>query len=807
MGRFVLMTVILCGVVSLAAAGVCAPSAWYIQALDAATHASGETSLALDANGYPHISFFDVNPEALKYAVWNGSSWNIQTVTTSSSPSTYTSLALDANGDAHISYYASYGLSYAAWNGSSWDIQDVDGGGDVGRYCSLALDANGDPHISYYDATNHDLKYAAWNRSRWTVETVDSEGWVGKYTSISLDANDYPRVSYHDWTNQDLKYAARGMHTWTIQTVDRIGAVGESTSLALAGTGYPRISYYARPPLYDLKYAAWNGTRWNIQTVDSQGMVGDLTSLALDASGYPHISYRDYTNGALKYAVWNGSWWDIETVDSAGSVGLWSSLVIDADGFAHISYLVGGPATDVKYATARPPAAASHELPAAGYYMISFPLTPSSATVHDVLCDDLGDGNYYMWRWHGGGYAVVPTSLPQCQYATTSTQRAYWLLSAAATLDIDVGGTLAGGDQVIPLQTGWNMVAAPYEATLDSLQVDNGGDVRSLADAEAAGWVLATFYYSHDGTGSYSTVTIGQTPADTLALWHGYWVLAALDCSLVVPEPTGGGATARRVAERAPAGLAWTLDVRARCGSFVDRITIAAADAASDDFDGFALDKPKPPPSPDEGRLRIALKSDAETNGPLRAIADLAMETKRTGQEAPEWQFSVSGGVKGNPVMLSWPNVSRLPRDRRAILTDRDTGHRTFMRTRADYQFGAPGDGSSRNFTVTLGPAHQGALLITSLSAAPLRGSRGAELRFSLSADATVHISILNVAGRLVERARESLAVEAGGHTVTWVGRSMSGTALPNGLYLCVLSARAPDGEQARRVCAIALRR
>ncbi len=183
------------------------------------------------------------------------------------------------------------------------------------------------------------------------------------------------------------------------------------------------------------------------------------------------------------------------------------------------------------------------------------------------------------------------------------------------------------------------------------------------------------------------------------------------------------------------------------------------------------------------------------------------METKSTVQDAAEWKFTVTGGVEGDTVTLSWPELSLLPKDRVAILKDHDTGKRTFMRTRSQYEFSAPGASSSRSFAVTVKRAQQAGALISSFSVVPLRGARGAEIAFSLSADASVDISALNVAGRLVQRVRQATAAEAGTHTVTWDGRSLSGTALPNGLYLCVLSAKAPDGRQARAVRPVRLAR
>ena len=98
----------------------------------------------------------------------------------------YTSLRLDGQGNPNISYYdvTNGDLKYASKSsGGVWTIENVTQPGyNVGRYTSLDLDALGYPHISYYDLTNHDLKYASKSGSGWTIETVPS----------------CPRASLHD---------------------------------------------------------------------------------------------------------------------------------------------------------------------------------------------------------------------------------------------------------------------------------------------------------------------------------------------------------------------------------------------------------------------------------------------------------------------------------------------------------------------------------------------------------------------------------------------------------------------------------
>ena len=359
--KTILATIVAVGLVVMAGSQLTDPgpmngSGWNIYTVVFTGPGDQQYSLALDSNDNPHVSYFEVGYNILKYAKWDGSSWNIETVDSGylGAPiGEYSSIALDSNDNPHISYYAGSpdnDLKYAKWDGSGWNIETVDSADDVGWCTSLALDGSDNPRISYYDYTNHDLKYAKWDGSGWNIEMVDSDGGVGWCTSLALDSSDNPHISYMDDTNYDLKYAKWDGSSWNIETVDSDGFAGWYSSIALDSSDNPHISYYDHTNYYDLNYAKWDGSSWNIEAVDSAGEVGEYTSMALDSNDNPHISYYDRTNQDLKYAKWDGSSWNIETVDSAGDVGYWTSLALDSDDNPHISY-ADRSNDDLKYAT------------------------------------------------------------------------------------------------------------------------------------------------------------------------------------------------------------------------------------------------------------------------------------------------------------------------------------------------------------------------------------------------------------------------------------------------------------------------
>jgi hypothetical protein len=327
---------------------------WEIEKVDWEGDVGESTSIALDNENHPHISYYDRTNTALKYTKWTGDSWEISTVDSESDVGQYTSLALDVNDYPHISYYdaANQDLKYAKWDGESWKITTLDSFGEVGGYSSIAVGNNGDVHISYYNGTIDlitrldALKYAHWNGESWKIETIDYDADVGRFTSIALDGDGNPHISFIDCSNRLIKYTRWTGSSWDTKTIgpvnrqtENINDYGSGTSLALDSNDFAHI-VYVEGIYHSLRYARWDGNDWIIENVSYVCQVLLHVSIALDSDDNPHITYFSRFENTIHYARWTGIKWDIVYVDNTGGFtnGGFNSLALDEEGYAHISY-------------------------------------------------------------------------------------------------------------------------------------------------------------------------------------------------------------------------------------------------------------------------------------------------------------------------------------------------------------------------------------------------------------------------------------------------------------------------------------
>ncbi len=167
---------------------------------------SSGTSLALDANDVPHVTYNGPGL-ALRYASRAGGVWTRETIEPSGC-NVWAPIAFDGEGIPCVAYSTADGTWFARRVGGAWTIEAVTSFAPFGfSTLSMALDSEGEPHLLYNPAFSGNLYYARRVGGVWTEELiVDWENNVGHASTLVLDANDNPHIAFLDGTAEDIYY-------------------------------------------------------------------------------------------------------------------------------------------------------------------------------------------------------------------------------------------------------------------------------------------------------------------------------------------------------------------------------------------------------------------------------------------------------------------------------------------------------------------------------------------------------------------------------------------------------------------------
>jgi WD40 repeat protein len=402
------------------------------------------------------------------------------------------------------------------------------------------------------------------------------------------------------------------------------------------------------------------------------------------------------------------------------------------------------------------------------------------------------------------GVSIVRWDATAQRYAQATELRVgeAYFIKATNPVQPNLFGEPITGEITIPLKPGWNLIAnptlAPIEWRLDGVLVQRGSERRSLRAAQQAGWLDGYLWAwrqdpSNPMHGQYQFVYDAselQGVVSTLEPWQAYWILARVECTLVL-----NAAPSRAVqVPLAPSDSVWTLQVEAASARGSGVVWLGVAQGRSVQ----AMLAPEPP----DGELPIQVRV-------RRAEGVFAADVRPTLTRDACWRLEVvvAPSDQPQPIRLRIHQATYLPRGVNLALVDEQSGARRPLRSAgASLTFTAPPEGGVFRFAIE--PIARQTLLRV-LNPTVRGGTRAGEtltLGFTLTAEAQVQVQI-RTGSRTVRTLSDTRTRSAGLQEFIWDGRDDAGIHLPPGAYLAEITAVSADGQVARAVAPIIVRR
>lgn len=452
---------------------------------------------------------------------------------------------------------------------------------------------------------------------------------------------------------------------------------------------------------------------------------------------------------------------------------------------------------------------------AAGWYRFAVPVAPEEPAPAEVLAS-LGepDSDWLLYDYVQGRYYCHPDP----NVRDFARGRGYWMRVIEGGT-VQVSGTAAPPSEpvAIELPRGWSIIGCPFDQAVpwdDShVQVSKGQSTVALTQAIGKRWLFPTIYgWANDagarrggvetrrlrlprGRGNVSINPL--TAPGSLQPWHGYLVFARRPCTLTITGSVSGARAEEpaMIKPRQACAEDWRIRLVATVNDFTDAGTTIGVNQGA-----VVASEPHPPLGPG---VDLFVKTAEQ---PEEGCWGYALDLRDEPVGAATWELRVETCQADAVVTISWPDLSELPDNLVAYLVDRTTGQRLYMRTAQGYSFRTGANGAGRDLQVEVKERGASAGMVTSL-AAVATGGGGAEIVFTLSTEASVDVTILNIAGRPIRQLAATQPCVRGVNRLYWDGRSTSGTRVPAGRYIVTMTARHEDGQQTRRICPLAIER
>ena len=307
---------------------------WNITRIDSQSGAGNAASMAMDSDGFPHVSYIDPIKKTLKYARLTAYGWSIEEVDSDAHSYYETAIGVGSDGVPHICYPTESGEFYVTKSGNDWIKLQLDS--DPANDCSLVVDGLNRPHMVYHFSGIESLDYAGYLNDTWQTMQL-AHGRNGYLPSIAVDSENNPHVvwTYSVYGGTKLYHQYWQNTAWVQEQIP--GSEGcIDASLVLDSEDHLHFSSAQVEPIIG-KYFVFNGSDWSSETIDPGHQYGNFVGMGLGADGVAHFLDWDADEMTVSHVKWD-SGWSTDLVVQAATAGNNVSILPDQDGLPMVGY-------------------------------------------------------------------------------------------------------------------------------------------------------------------------------------------------------------------------------------------------------------------------------------------------------------------------------------------------------------------------------------------------------------------------------------------------------------------------------------
>lgn len=439
-------------------------------------------------------------------------------------------------------------------------------------------------------------------------------------TSFVINVNDSATVSVKFTPASATNYNAN-------LTIVNNSTNNQNYVISMQGTGVALIS--------DLTLSASSLDFGNISVIKDTSL-----SVYVKNTGETVLSVSNITSNNAAFTVTSSTSFNVAIGDSVQTtIKFAPSALIAYNG--SIKFISNDPDTAVLAVSGTGVNATLSKNITAGWNLFSVPLVPENNSASAVIGDDIA--SFFLY-----GYNSL---IGYFNSSTVNAGYGYWLGIETAA-DIDVPGSLSPDTTVLPLNSGWNILASPYHKNYLKNSVWFKRKYAPVTPAVAAdsGWIQNVYYAYDKSSSSYSS-------SDTLKIWNGYWLSALRDSvDIIFIKNSAVNGNDKGVFLLASADINnWAVNISASQSNAVDQMLYFGASInATDGFDA-KFDFAKPPVSPAPAAIQTYFERSDWNSLFTRYSSDIKAKFEAPAQ-GKMWSFKFTAKTSGQ-VSLSWQEI------------------------------------------------------------------------------------------------------------------------------------------------------